>query len=96
MILSIMTRLIYCCVLTRDIERMDKFYRTVLRLEPRGRAGYREFPTQPGIFSLWSVEKYEHPNSGPCRTAAAKRTQLDPSAKRVEPRARDALIGGHC
>jgi catechol 2,3-dioxygenase-like lactoylglutathione lyase family enzyme len=54
-----MARLIYSCVLTRDIERMDTFYRAVLQLEPRSRVGYREFPTQPGVFSLWSVEEYE-------------------------------------
>jgi catechol 2,3-dioxygenase-like lactoylglutathione lyase family enzyme len=55
-----MARLIYSCVLTRDIERLDTFYRAVLQLEPRSRVGYREFRTEPGVFSLWSVEEYEH------------------------------------
>jgi catechol 2,3-dioxygenase-like lactoylglutathione lyase family enzyme len=54
-----MARLIYTCVLTRNIERMEQFYRAVLRLEPRGRVGYREFPTDPGVFSLWSVDEYK-------------------------------------
>jgi catechol 2,3-dioxygenase-like lactoylglutathione lyase family enzyme len=54
-----MARLIYSCVLTRDIERLDAFYRAVLQLEPRSRVGYREYPTQPGVFSLWSVDEYE-------------------------------------
>jgi catechol 2,3-dioxygenase-like lactoylglutathione lyase family enzyme len=55
-----MARLIYSCVLTRDIESMDRFYRTILQLEPRNsRAGYREFPTEPGVFSLWSLDEYE-------------------------------------
>jgi len=54
-----MTRLIYSCVLTRNIERMEKFYRAVLQLEPHGRVGYSEFPTEPGIFSLWSVDQYK-------------------------------------
>jgi len=59
-IIASMARLIYSCVLTRDIESMDRFYRTVLQLEPRSsRAGYREFPTAPGVFSLWSVDEYE-------------------------------------
>src|SRR5690348_13505786 len=53
-----MARLIYTCVLTRNIERMENFYRAVLQLEPQGRVGYREFPTEPGIFSLWSVDDY--------------------------------------
>ena len=57
MIIS-MARLIYTCVLTRNIERMEKFYRAVLQLEPQGRVGYREFPTEPGVFSLWSVDEY--------------------------------------
>lgn len=54
-----MARLIYSCVLTPDIDRMDRFYRAILQLEPRSRAGYREFPTEPGVFSLWSVEEYQ-------------------------------------
>jgi catechol 2,3-dioxygenase-like lactoylglutathione lyase family enzyme len=60
-----MARLIYSCALTRDIERMDRFYRSVLQREPRNsRAGYREFPTEPGVFSLWSVDEYEQITSG--------------------------------
>ena len=54
-----MARLIYTCVLTRNLERMEQFYRAVLQLEPRGRVGYREFPTEPGVFSLWSVDDYK-------------------------------------
>src|SRR5689334_12218182 len=54
-----MTKLIYACVLTRNIERMEKFYRAILQLEPHGRVGYREFPTEPGVFSLWSVDEYK-------------------------------------
>jgi catechol 2,3-dioxygenase-like lactoylglutathione lyase family enzyme len=54
-----MARLVYSCVLTRDIERLDTFYRAVLQLEPRSRVGYREFPTKPGVFSLWSADEYE-------------------------------------
>src|SRR5919204_1129455 len=55
-----MARLIYSCVLTRNIERLDTFYRAVLQLEARSsRVGYREFPTQPGVFSLWSIDEYE-------------------------------------
>jgi catechol 2,3-dioxygenase-like lactoylglutathione lyase family enzyme len=54
-----MARLIYSCVITRNMERMDKFYRAVLQLEPRSRVGYREFPTEPGVFSLWSLEELE-------------------------------------
>ena len=38
---------------------MEKFYRAVLQLEPDGRAEYREFPTEPGVFSLWSVDDYK-------------------------------------
>jgi predicted enzyme related to lactoylglutathione lyase len=59
-----MARLIYSCVLTRDIERLDAFYRAVLQLEPRSRAGYREFATQPGVFSLWSVDEYDQITGG--------------------------------
>ena len=54
-----MAKLTYACVLTRDIERLDAFYRAVLQLEPRSRDAYREFQTQPGIFSLWSLGEYE-------------------------------------
>jgi catechol 2,3-dioxygenase-like lactoylglutathione lyase family enzyme len=51
--------LIYACVLTDDIERMDAFYRQVLQLEPsESREAYREFPTRPGIFSLWSLDEF--------------------------------------
>lgn len=52
--------LIYACVLTDDIERLDSFYRQVLRLEPQSREAYREFPTAPGIFSLWSMSEFRH------------------------------------
>jgi catechol 2,3-dioxygenase-like lactoylglutathione lyase family enzyme len=50
--------LVYACVLTNDIDRLDAFYRQVLQLEPESRAAYREFPTQPGIFSLWSLAEF--------------------------------------
>jgi catechol 2,3-dioxygenase-like lactoylglutathione lyase family enzyme len=54
-----MPRLKYACVLTRDIERLGTFYRAVLQLEPRSRAGvYLEFDTAPALFSLWSVEDF--------------------------------------
>jgi catechol 2,3-dioxygenase-like lactoylglutathione lyase family enzyme len=60
-----MPRLIYSCVLTRDIDRMDKFYRAVLQLEPRtSRAGYREFATEPGVFCLWSIDEYQQITGG--------------------------------
>jgi catechol 2,3-dioxygenase-like lactoylglutathione lyase family enzyme len=51
--------LIYACVLTHDIDRLDTFYRQVLQLEPRGREAYREFATQPGVFSLWSLSEFQ-------------------------------------
>lgn len=54
-----MPKLIYACILTRHIDRLGTFYREVLELEPRSRPGYMEFETQPGIFSLWSVEDFE-------------------------------------
>ena len=54
-----MANLIYACVLTRDIERLDAFYRAVLQMEPRSREAYREFQTEPGIFSLWSLDEFE-------------------------------------
>jgi catechol 2,3-dioxygenase-like lactoylglutathione lyase family enzyme len=54
-----MVRLIYSCVLTRDIDSMDRFYRAILQLEPSSRPGYREFPTKPGVFSLWSFDEYQ-------------------------------------
>jgi catechol 2,3-dioxygenase-like lactoylglutathione lyase family enzyme len=54
-----MAKLIYACVLTRDIERLDAFYRAVLQMEPRSREAYREFQTEPGIFSLWSLDEFE-------------------------------------
>ena len=54
-----MAKLIYACVLTRDIERLDAFYRAVLQMEPRSRQAYREFQTEPGIFSLWSLDEFE-------------------------------------
>jgi catechol 2,3-dioxygenase-like lactoylglutathione lyase family enzyme len=55
-----MAKLTYACVLTRGIERLDAFYRAVLQLEPQSRDAYREFQTSPGIFSLWSVDEFEH------------------------------------
>ena len=54
-----MAKLIYACVLTRDIERLDAFYRAVLQMEPRSRQAYREFQTEPGIFSLWSLDEFD-------------------------------------
>jgi catechol 2,3-dioxygenase-like lactoylglutathione lyase family enzyme len=53
-----MHRLTYACVLTKDIDRLDRFYRAVLQLEPSSRSGYLEFPTQQGIFSLWSLDEF--------------------------------------
>ena len=54
-----MHSLIYACVLTRDIDRLAAFYATVLELEPKARPGYVEFSTQPGIFSLWSMDELQ-------------------------------------
>jgi catechol 2,3-dioxygenase-like lactoylglutathione lyase family enzyme len=54
-----MHRLTYACVLTKDIDRLGSFYRAVLQLEPRSRGAYMEFETEPGIFSLWSVDEFE-------------------------------------
>ena len=52
-------RLRYACVLTREIERLGAFYRAVLQVEPRARAGvYLEFDTASALFSLWSVEDF--------------------------------------
>jgi catechol 2,3-dioxygenase-like lactoylglutathione lyase family enzyme len=51
-------KLVYACVLTHDIDRLDAFYRQVLQAEPQSRAAYREFPTQPGIFSLWALAEF--------------------------------------
>lgn len=53
-----MHRLTYACVLTKDIDRLGAFYRHVLQLEPSSRSGYMEFPTDPGIFSLWSTDEF--------------------------------------
>jgi hypothetical protein len=38
---------------------MRAFYRAVIELEPSSRAGYMEFPTQLGIFALWSVDDFQ-------------------------------------
>src|SRR5438094_6260915 len=54
-----MPKLTYACVLSRDVDRLDAFYRAVLQLEPRSRGAYLEFQTQPGIFSIWSLDEYE-------------------------------------
>jgi catechol 2,3-dioxygenase-like lactoylglutathione lyase family enzyme len=53
-----MTKLSYACVLTRNIERLAAFYREVLQLEPAWTGPYAEFPTDGGIFSLWSMDAY--------------------------------------
>ena len=54
-----MHKLIYACVLTRDIDRLGSFYRAIFELEPRSRGAYMEFQTEPGIFSLWSIDEFE-------------------------------------
>jgi catechol 2,3-dioxygenase-like lactoylglutathione lyase family enzyme len=55
-----MPKLTYACVLTRDIDRLKAFYRAVLQLDPTSSRGtYSEFQTQPGLFSLWSLDEFE-------------------------------------
>jgi catechol 2,3-dioxygenase-like lactoylglutathione lyase family enzyme len=55
-----MPKLTYACVLTRDIDRLDDFYRAVLQLEPTSsRSSYIEFGTQPGLFSVWALDDFE-------------------------------------
>jgi catechol 2,3-dioxygenase-like lactoylglutathione lyase family enzyme len=54
-----MPKLTYACVLTRDIVRLGEFYRALLQLEPSSRGTYMEFETQPGLFSLWSLDEFE-------------------------------------
>ena len=54
-----MPKLTYACVLTRSIDRLGAFYRAVLQVQPSSRAAYLEFPTQPGIFALWSLGDFE-------------------------------------
>jgi catechol 2,3-dioxygenase-like lactoylglutathione lyase family enzyme len=46
-------------VLTRDIDRLGAFYREVLQIQPSSRGAYMEFQTEPGIFSLWSLDEFE-------------------------------------
>ncbi len=53
-----MPNLVYACVLTDNIDRLDAFYRQVLQMEPQSRDAYREFATQPGVFSLWSLAEF--------------------------------------
>src|SRR5438445_2538247 len=54
-----MHKLTYACVLTRDIDRLGRFYQAVLQLEPRSRGTFMEFQTEPGIFSLWSINELQ-------------------------------------
>jgi catechol 2,3-dioxygenase-like lactoylglutathione lyase family enzyme len=78
-----MPRLTYACVLARDVERLEAFYREVLRVEPRRpRDTYREFQTQPGLFSLWSLDEFERvtggaANGGPARASVMLEFQVD-------------------
>jgi catechol 2,3-dioxygenase-like lactoylglutathione lyase family enzyme len=51
-------RLVYACVLTRDVEGLAEFYRAVLQVDPIWTGPYAEFPTQPGIFCLWALDAY--------------------------------------
>jgi catechol 2,3-dioxygenase-like lactoylglutathione lyase family enzyme len=53
-----MAKLSYACVLTRDIERLARFYRAVLQAEPTWTEQYAEFPTDGGVFSLWAMDGY--------------------------------------
>jgi catechol 2,3-dioxygenase-like lactoylglutathione lyase family enzyme len=53
-----MAKLSYACVLTQNVERLARFYREVLQAEPEWTGSYAEFPTDGGIFSLWSVDAY--------------------------------------
>ena len=53
-----MAKLAYACVLTHHIERLARFYRQVLQAEPEWTGPYAEFPTEGGIFSLWSIDAY--------------------------------------
>src|SRR5437764_6465348 len=53
-----MHRLTYACILTKDIDRLGSFYRAVLQMEPSSRGAYMEFETEPGIFSVWSVDEF--------------------------------------
>jgi catechol 2,3-dioxygenase-like lactoylglutathione lyase family enzyme len=54
-----MPKLTYACVLTRNVDRLGVYYRAVLQLEPKSRGAYMEFQTQPGLFSLWSLDEFE-------------------------------------
>jgi catechol 2,3-dioxygenase-like lactoylglutathione lyase family enzyme len=54
-----MPKLTYACVLTRDINRLGAFYRSVLQLEPSSQGAYMEFDTQLGLLSLWSLDEFE-------------------------------------
>lgn len=53
-----MAKLAYACVLTRNLEDLAAFYQAVLQAEPQWTGPYAEFPTGPGIFSLWSMDAY--------------------------------------
>ena len=53
-----MAKLAYAVVLTRNLEGLIAFYRDVLQTEAQRNGPYAEFPTGPGIFSLWSVDAY--------------------------------------
>jgi catechol 2,3-dioxygenase-like lactoylglutathione lyase family enzyme len=40
------------------MEGLVDFYRQVLQADPQWNGAYAEFPTGPGIFSLWAVDAY--------------------------------------
>jgi len=55
---SQMAKLVYGCVLTRQIDRLASFYQEVLQLAPRCDGAYVEFSTELGIFCLLTMDAY--------------------------------------
>ncbi len=52
-------KLTHSCIVTEHVDRLRSFYADVLQIEPSDYGRYAEFPTDGGIFALFSLEGQE-------------------------------------
>jgi len=70
-------KLTHCCIVTQDVERLRRFYRNILQIEPQYGGDYVEFLTDGGVLSLFSLSAHEKLAPGSMQTGLNRSIMLE-------------------
>lgn len=78
-------KLSHICIITDNLERLKKFYRDILQLEPREFKGdYVEFPTEGAVLSLFDLASHEKLAPGTMRARANHSIEVEFQVRDVD------------